>query len=73
MSDALSIRIGFSAQYADATLSQAISNGPTILGVSEGFSKVEGDDWGYGWNVGFIYYPDTSFRVAVGYRSKYKF
>ena len=67
---ATSIGVGFSAQYADSTLSQAISNGPAILGIPEGFAELEGDDWGYGWNIGFLYHPDPSFRAAVGYRSK---
>jgi len=67
VNDAFSIGFGVSAQYAEATLSQAVFNGP---GVADGFAEVEGDDWSYGWNVGVMYHPDPSFRVGVGFRSK---
>ena len=67
ISDAFSAGIGVSAQYADATLSRALSNGP---GAPEGFAEVEGDDWSYGWNIGFMYHPSTTFRAGIGYRSK---
>ena len=65
VSDSFSIGAGVSAQYADATLSQAV-----FTGGPDGFAEVEGDDWAYGWNVGFMYHPDPTFRAAVGFRSK---
>lgn len=67
INDAFSVGFGVSAQYAEATLSQALSNGP---GAPEGFAEVEGDDWSYGWNVGVMYHPSATFRAGIGYRSK---
>ena len=67
VNDSFSIGAGLVAEYAEATLSQALSNGP---GMSEGFAEVKGDDWSYGWNVGVMYHPNPDFRVGIGYRSK---
>ena len=67
LNESFSIGAGISAQYADATLTRALSNGPGML---EGFAEVEGDDWSYGWNIGFIYHPSPTFRTGIGYRSK---
>ncbi len=67
INDTFSVGVGVSAQYADATLSRALSNGP---GMPEGFAEVEGDDWGYGWNIGVMHHPSTTFRTGIGYRSK---
>ncbi len=67
ISDTFSVGVGVSAEYADATLSRALSNGP---GAPEGFAEAEGDDWGYGWNIGFIFHPSSAFRAGIGYRSK---
>ena len=65
--DVFSVGAGVSAQYANATLSRALSNGP---GAPEGFAEVEGDDWGYGWSIGLMYHPSATFRAGIGYRSK---
>lgn len=67
VSDSFSIGAGLIAEYAEATLSQALSNGP---GMPDGFSEVKGDDWSYGWNVGVMYHPTPDFRAGIGYRSK---
>lgn len=65
VNDAFSVGFGLSAQYAEATLSQAV-----FTGGPDGFAEVEGDDWSYGWNVGFMYHPSPTFRAGIGYRSK---
>ena len=66
-SDELSVGAGFSVQYADATLSQAVFTGPQSR---DGRAKVTADDWGSGFNFGAMYEfsPDT--RIGVSYRSK---
>ena len=64
-----SVGFGVSAEYADATLSQALIT-PAGPGGPDGFAEVEGDDWAYGWNVGFMYHPSPTFRAAAGFRSK---
>ena len=65
VNDSFSFGVGISAQYADATLSQAV-----FTGGPDGFAEVKGDDWSYGWNIGFMYHPDPTFRIGVGFRSK---
>ena len=65
VNDSFSVGAGLSAEYAEATLSRAL-----FTGGPDGFAEVEGDDWGYGWNVGVMYHPSSTFRAAVGYRSQ---
>ena len=65
INDSFSVGAGVVAEYADATLSQAV-----FTGGPDGFAEAKGDDWGYGWNVGFMYHPDPTFRAAAGFRSK---
>ena len=62
--DWLSIGGGIDIQHADATLKSAISNV-----VSEGVSKLEGDDWSVGYNVGFNATPIEGTDIGVHYRS----
>ena len=45
VNDSFSVGVGVSAEYAEATLSQAVIAG---IGVPDGFVEVKGDDWGYG-------------------------
>ncbi len=67
LTDSFSVGVGVSAQYADATLSQAVL---TPAGLPDGFAEVEGDGWAYGWNIGFMYQADPTFRAGIGFRSK---
>jgi len=66
VNDQLSLGLGVSAMWAQATLTRAVNFG---LG-GEGSVKIKGDDWGFGVNLGAIYQitPDT--RVGMAYRSK---
>ncbi len=36
----------------------------------DGFTEAEGDSWGFGFNIGFLYEFDDSKRVGFAYRSK---
>ena len=65
VNDQLSLCFGVSAMYAEAELTSAVN-----LVTGEGFSKVKGDDWGYGFNLGAIYQATTDTRFGVSYRSK---
>jgi long-chain fatty acid transport protein len=65
VSESFSIGAGLVAEYAEATLSQAI-----FTGGPDGFAEVKGDDWSYGWNIGVMYHPSSTFRAGIGYRSK---
>jgi long-chain fatty acid transport protein len=65
VSDQLSLGFGINAMWIQAELNSAVN-----LVASERTSKVKGDDWGFGYNLGAIYQitPDT--RLGLAYRSK---
>lgn len=74
--DGISLGAGLQVEYATATLSQAIdfgSLGPIGGAVpdpaQDGFAEVEGDDFGFGWNVGLLLEPIEGTRVGLAYRS----
>lgn len=82
VSDAFSIGASAIAQRTNATLSQAVDFGAilatnpalppgTFLPQSaDGFAQVKGDDWGYGWQLGFLWKPTDADRIGFDYRSK---
>ncbi|WP_178106607.1 outer membrane protein transport protein, partial [Pseudomonas yangonensis] len=35
----------------------------------DGYFRVEGEDWGVGWNIGYMWEPTESTRFGVSYRS----
>jgi long-chain fatty acid transport protein len=87
INDQLSVGAGFSAQYIKAKLSQAIDFGTiafiqlgastaTQLGLapqsSDGFASLEGDSWGYGFNLGILYEFTKNTRIGAAYRSRIK-
>jgi long-chain fatty acid transport protein len=72
----LSLGAGLSLQRAEATLGNAVDFGTifaSTLGTTpqgaDGYAEVEGDDWGYGFNLGLIYAPFDSARLGLAYRS----
>ena len=65
VNDQLSLGFGVSAMWAQAELTNAVN-----LVAGEGFSKVKGDDWGFGYNLGAIYQATTDTRVSFAFRSK---
>lgn len=69
ISDMWSVGLGVSFQYADATLEKSINNA-SFAGAGEAKSKVTGDDWGAGFNVGLLYEPMKGTRLGLAYRSK---
>lgn len=85
VSPKVSIGVGVSAQYAEADLSSAVdfgSIGYSLLGPAtagklglapqsaDGFLRVQGDDWGMGYNAGVLVEPRDGTRVGLSYRSK---
>ncbi len=36
----------------------------------DGFADLQGDDWGYGFNLGVMFEPGNDTRIALAYRSK---
>jgi long-chain fatty acid transport protein len=78
----VSIGAGLNAQSLSAELSNAVSyravalasgNAGLIAGTpagSEGVATVEGDDWGYGWNVGLLVNASPTTQIGLAYRSR---
>jgi long-chain fatty acid transport protein len=86
VTETTSIGLGVNALYADGELTNAVDAGlGTLQAVPPGSppffwepgssdldsrAKLEGDDWGYGWNVGLMLEPTSSSRIGLHYRSK---
>lgn len=74
----LSIGGGVQFQYVDAKLTNAVDFGTigAAVGVpglrptqADGWAKVDGDDYGWGYNFGVLYEPWVGTRVGAAYRS----
>ena len=85
LDDRNSVGIGVSAQYFDASLERdyniralVASNPATAAaagfyaGASDSHAKVTGNDWGYGFNLGYMFKPNDDTRIGVAYRSQIK-
>lgn len=75
----LNLAVGLQAQYADATLSNAIDLGGrgAVSGVpgaapgdNDGMAEVTGDDWGYGYTLGALFQVTDQTRLGMSYRSE---
>lgn len=68
-----SFGLGINAVYADATivrhLGEASASVPTTRPSTE-IARLEGKEWGYGWNAGILYEVDKNNRFGLTYRSK---
>lgn len=58
----LSLGAGFQAQYYRAQLTSSTA--------STYYTKVQGSDWGYGFNLGAKYQATENLKFGIGYRSK---
>lgn len=76
LTDGISIGAGFVAQYADATLANAVDLRAVAAppgaapGAADGIAEVEGDDWDFGFTLGALIEPIEGTRLGVGYRSR---
>lgn len=85
LNDKVSLGAGVSAQYVDVELTRAIdfgsacvgTLGPTACAASgfrpqarDGRAKVDGTDWGFGFNLGVLYAFNAKSRLGIAYRSK---
>lgn len=77
----LSVGVGVSAQYIEATLSQAVDQalaclvgggGGACAALNDATAEVEGDDWSLGYNFGVLYEINQGTRLGFAYRSKIK-
>jgi long-chain fatty acid transport protein len=66
ITDKVSVGAGFSAQKLDAELT-------AFSGAALGNSKLEADDWGWGFNVGMMFQAAPNVRVGATYRSSIKY
>ena len=76
--------MGVIAQHAEASLRQyanfgyaltsaAGATGVALLngnGAADGFADVDGEDWGFGYNLAWMWDINDSTRLGVNYRSK---
>ncbi len=67
INDQFTVAAGFVAQYADATLGNAVSFAP---GTPDAQAEVKGSDWDYGFTLGVLAQPTPTTRVGLGYRSQ---
>jgi len=68
VNDQFSVGAGLDVQHIEATLTNNISPlAPTS------FMKVEGDDYGWGYNLGLLWQPTNTTRVGLAYRSEVDF
>lgn len=82
VSNQVSLGLGFSAMYAEAEQTNAVDFG-TICTIAlngcgigaaiqknDGFVRVHGEDWGYGWNAGVVFQMSQTARLSLAYRSQ---
>lgn len=69
---------GFQAQYANGRLTNAIDYGTiglregipgAVPGAQDGFARLRGNDWSYGWNAGALVEPRPGTKLGVAWRS----
>ncbi|GKW37693.1 long-chain fatty acid transporter FadL [Pectobacterium carotovorum] len=65
-----SFGLGVNAVYADAKIVRHLGDlNPSLPRTTE-VARLEGKEWGYGWNAGILYEIDENNRVGLTYRSK---
>ncbi|MCB1792741.1 MAG: outer membrane protein transport protein [Gammaproteobacteria bacterium] len=82
VNDRLTLGAGLSAQYLKARLSNAIDFGSidaAVLGgaagtagpgSADGVGEVEGDSWGFGFNLGLLFQVTDATRIGMQFRSE---
>lgn len=72
-----SVAVGVVAQYAKAHLRQYANFGylvtglnPAGNGTADGFADVDGDDWGYGYTLSWMWDVSDKTRIGLNYRSQ---
>lgn len=79
LSDNLSLGIGLNYLYVEAELTSAIDQGlilfaqtrnATFLNLKDGFSRLKGDAWAFGWNAGLLWDVNQKWRIGLAYRSE---
>ncbi|MEE9344828.1 MAG: DUF1302 family protein [Methylococcales bacterium] len=85
LNDKVSLGFGFSAQYIDVELTNALDFGSICFGqlgtatcselglspqVADGKFELKADGWSWGYNAGVLFKPVPNIRFGIAYRSK---
>ncbi|WP_153711721.1 OmpP1/FadL family transporter [Eikenella corrodens] len=74
INDQHSVALGLVAQHTTAKLRQYANFGafPPLRrnGFADGYASVEGSDWGFGYNLAWLWDVNDSLRLGANYRSK---
>ncbi|MBR6877141.1 MAG: outer membrane protein transport protein, partial [Neisseriaceae bacterium] len=67
-----SFGVGLVAQYSEAKLRKYADVGASrsLPGKADAYGEVEGNDWGYGYQLAWMYDVNNRLRLGVNYRSK---
>ncbi|MBQ9601532.1 MAG: transporter [Neisseriaceae bacterium] len=67
-----SFGVGLIAQYSEAKLRKYADVGASrsLPGMADAYGEVEGNDWGYGYQLAWMYDVNDRLRLGVNYRSK---
>lgn len=70
LDDKNSFGFGLDFQYMKAKLQRKVKTSPLVTDGSADYTfNVEGDSWGYGFNLGYMFQLDEHTRFGVAYRS----
>ncbi len=85
INDNHSVAVGLTAQRSEAELRQYANFSPLVSavmskkmgkpisipnGAKDGYADVKGDDWGFGYTLGYLWDVNDNVRVGASYRSK---
>ena len=81
VTDTFMVGFGLNATFADAEISSAVSNSlspvlsnalQTQVPANASIFKLEGDDWGFGWNASIFWQPSNKTNIGLSYRAETK-
>ncbi|QFI39210.1 long-chain fatty acid transporter [Moritella marina ATCC 15381] len=72
LNEQLSVGAGVSLVYATAELERNVGYTGTLLPQDTNAATMEGDGYGFGWNVGALYEINKNNRLGISYKSKVK-
>lgn len=72
INDNHSVAVGLTAQRSEAEFRQYANFGQSLRmnGKADGVANVKGDDWGFGYTLGYLWDVNDDVRVGASYRSK---
>ena len=70
INEQFSLGLGLNYVYADAKVVRNAGTNPFGLPASTQIAHLEGDDYGFGWNIGAMYQLDENNRFGFNYRSE---